>query len=131
MAALAEEDDVRRFVFAFAGLELLATQAEKYVRPRLVERIAAADPLVPVDQLLFPSSDKDRVWRNLLFRFAAMATVYSPDTAIADVETCRTLATLRNELFHGVEEGEVQASSIQCRELLRRYLALLAADTAT
>lgn len=131
IAALAEEDDVRRFVFAFAGLELLATKAEKRARPALIERITATDTTLPVEQLLWPSTDKDRVWRNLIFRFAAMAWVYSPITAIDDVEACRELATARNDLFHGVEGGAIRDQSIRCRELLGRYISLIAAEGAS
>jgi hypothetical protein len=131
MAALAEEDEMRRFVLAFAGIELLATQAERTVRSRLIDRIERSDPRLPVDQLLYPATDKDRVWRNLVFRFAAMASVYSPETAVADVEVFRGLAAARNNLFHGSDERAMQNSSIQCRDLLRRYLALVACDAST
>jgi hypothetical protein len=126
-AALAEEDDLRRFVFAFAGLELLATQAEKHSRGELVQRITEADSSLPVKELLWPSTDEDRVTRNLVFRFAAMASVYSPTTAVADVEACRALARTRNHLFHGAEDGDVGDQSIQCKELLGRYLSLVGA----
>jgi|NGEPerStandDraft_6_1074524.scaffolds.fasta_scaffold31521_4 hypothetical protein len=131
VAALAEEDDdMRRFVFAFAGLELLATQAEKHARAELMRRIKEADPTLPVQQLLWPGTDSDRVARNLVFRFAAMASVYSPTTAIDDVNACRALAKNRNDLFHGVEGGDVRDPSIRCQELLRRYLTLVAAAEA-
>lgn len=126
-AALAEEDDLRRFVFAFAGLEQLATQAEKHSRGELVRRITDTDPSLPAKELLWPSTDEDRVTRNLVFRFAAMASVYSPTTAVADVEACRALGKTRNRMFHGAEGGDVRDQSIQCKELLGRYLSLVGA----
>ncbi len=128
--AQAESDDLRRFVFAFAGLELLATQVEKDSRTALLQKLAAAAPEVPFKELLWPSKGDDWAERNLLFRAAAMTTTYSPATAIADTATCRNLAKTRNNLFHGVESGEIRTQSVICKELLRRYLGLVAAKEA-
>ena len=38
-----EEDDYRRFTFAFAGLELLATQVEKNIADELIGMIESLD----------------------------------------------------------------------------------------
>ncbi len=125
-AARAEDDDLRRFVFAFAGLEALITSAEKASRQQLLERLAAVDATLPASELLWPSTNEDFVNRNLVFRFAAVAAVYSPATAIEDLAMFRELARARNLMFHGSDDSVDKSKSVQCTELLRRYLGLVA-----
>jgi hypothetical protein len=122
-----EEDDLRRFTFAYAGLELLATQVEKANRGKLIARIESLDNTLPVVELLWPSSNEDFAWRNLVFRFAAMATLYSPVTVLDDVQTFKQIAKARNDLYHGTEQVITRALSISCEELLRKYVGYVAA----
>ncbi len=131
-AALAEEDDLRRFIFSFVGLELLCNMAEATNRARVSAAIATANPTLPIEELLWPSTNKEFPTRNLVFRFAAIATLVSPSTAVQDVAAFKPLAKLRNDMFHGVGEGIDRGASVQCRELLRRYLGLVeSANLAT
>ncbi len=56
-----------------------------------------------------------------------MIYLYSPATAAADVAQAKELAAFRNGLFHGVSsDAEFRNHSIACKELLRRYLGLVA-----
>jgi hypothetical protein len=119
---------LRRFVFAFAGLEALVTAAEKASRHKLLERLAAIDANLPASELLWPSTNDDFVNRNLVFRFAALAAVHSPTTAVEDLAAFRDLAKARNLMFHGAEDGVNKSNSVQCTELLRRYLGIVAAS---
>ncbi len=133
VAAKAEAtDNLRRFVFAFVGLEMLVTLAEKDARIALVKRLTDLDSSnpIPANDLLWPGLNEDVVYRNLVFRFAVLASVYSPATAVEDVAAFRDLARVRNRLFHGAENGIDKSRSVQCLELLRRYLGLVAARTA-
>ncbi len=129
--AVADEDDLSRFVYAFAGLELLVTQVEGQSRTDLLERLGDSDPVAPHRELLWPSTGEDWVGRNLTFRFAVMATLHSPATAREDVEMCKQIGKIRNDLFHGSEvSDQLRARSVQCTELLRRYLGLVASSEA-
>lgn len=132
-SALAEEsDDLRRFVFAFGGLELLVTKAEKALRRDLIQHVEEADPELPLQELLWPGTTDDFVVRNLVFRFSAMAAVLSSPTARADLVTFKELVNIRNSIFHGRENAVDKGASVSAQELLRRYLGLLAAwDVAT
>jgi hypothetical protein len=125
-AALGEQDDaLRRFIFAFSGLEVLATQAEIAARDKLIGRIISADSGLPVAALLWPSTDNDKVWRNSVFRFASMATIYSPDTAIEDVESFKKIVDARR-MYHGSGPDIDEGTAIVCQTLLSRYLGLVA-----
>jgi len=125
-----EEDDLRRFTFAFAGLELLATQVEKNSRQELIGMIEDLNGNLPVVELLWPSTNEDFVWRNLVFRFAVMAAIYSPDTAKADVATFRPIAKARNDMFHGSDQTITRELSIACEGLLKKYVGTVAVRTA-
>lgn len=126
-AARAETDPLRRFVIAFAGLEALITAAEKDSRNKLTERIRQADASLQVEELFWPTVNEDNVYRNLVFRFAAVANVYSPATGEEDIKAFKELAKYRNTMFHGSSGDFDDGKSVQCTELLRRYLGLLAA----
>ncbi len=129
--AAADEDDLGRFVYAFAGLELLVTQVEGQSRLRLLERMAQLDAQAPYRELFWPSTGEDWTGRNLIFKFALMAWLHSPETAQEDVDVCKRIARTRNDLFHGNElSDQLRVHGVQCTELLRRYLGLVAADEA-
>ncbi len=124
MLAVAEEDSLRRFVFAFAGLEHLATQVASKRRARLTQRLVELDEAMPVQELIWPEQQPDR---GLRFRLATLIYLYSPVTAAADVAQANELVAFRNKLFHGVNsDTEFRNQSIACKELLRRYLGLVA-----
>lgn len=125
-----EEDDLRRFTFAFAGLELLATQVEKNSRGELIGMIENLNANLPVIELLWPAANEDFVSRNLVFRFAVMATIYSPGTAKADVATFKPIAKARNDMFHGSDQTITRELSIACEGLLRKYVGIVAVRTA-
>jgi len=131
MLAMAEQDDLRRFVFAFAGLEVLASQIGKKRRSELTDHLATLDESAPWLELLWPDTDDERVNRNLVFRFSMLAYLYSPATARNDVGSCKALARFRNNLFHGGHsQTDFRDNSIACKELLRRYLGIVAATEA-
>jgi hypothetical protein len=121
-SAMAEEDDLLRFTFAYGGLELLATQTEKANRGTLIAKIESLDSKMPISQLLWPTTNKDYVSRNIVFRFAAMATLYSPETAVEDVRKFKEIADARNNFYHGSERTINGAIASNCEELLFQYV---------
>lgn len=129
-AAMAEEDDhLRRFTFAFAGLELLATQTEKANRDALITRMERLDSTLPVREFFWPSTNEDFAVRNVVFRFAALATLYSPGTAVEDVKKFKVIAKGRNDFYHGSEQIITLTLARDCEELLRKYVGLVASGT--
>lgn len=129
-AAMAEEDDhLRRFTFAFAGLELLATQSEKANRDALIAHMENLDSTLPVRELFWPGTNEDLTTRNVVFRFAAMAVLYSPDSSIEDVMKFRVIAKGRNDFYHGSEQVVTLTLAKDCEELLRKYVGLVASGS--
>jgi hypothetical protein len=129
MAALQSESDaLRRFLFAFFGLEVLANKVGKKVESSVV-RDLSDDLGLPVEHLVWPApADADSPWRNLTFRFAMMAVKVARDTAQEDIEQFRRLAKHRNDLAHGSASSEdienVPAGEVM--RLLERYLLYVA-----
>jgi hypothetical protein len=124
-AAHQDRDPLRGFFFAFFGLEVLAGKMAKNLKDRLVAKLEGLSETLPIHQLLWPSrSEQDYPERNLVFRFAVMASVLSPDTASADVGQFRVLARKRNDIAHGGGEDLHGLPVQECIELLARFLKL-------
>jgi hypothetical protein len=83
--------------FAFAGLELLATQTEKANRDALIMHMEDLDRNLPIRELFWVGTNEDLTTRNIVFRFAAMAVLYSPDSSGEDVAKFRVIAKGRND----------------------------------
>jgi hypothetical protein len=126
--ALGEEDPVRRFLFAYCGLEVLANQVVSRWRPDLIESLRRDLPGVPVEELLWPAQQDDRYTeRNLVFKFAATATLVSHDSAEADTGIFRMIANSRNRLAHGGANDLEGLPHEDAVALLQRYVSAVAA----
>jgi len=100
--AMGETDAVRRFLFAYCGLEVLANKFVAKFRDRIKQTIGDSLPGVPVGELLWPSlPDENAPQRNLVFAFAAMATLVKRDGADTDTDLFRRISRARNMLAHG------------------------------
>jgi hypothetical protein len=129
-AALAErQDPLRRFLFAFFGLEVLVNKVEKAwkLRDEVGSELSKELGGAPIDVLMWPvSRDDEAPFRNLVFRFACLAISLSRSTAIQDVAEFRQLVRTRNALAHGEPTTIDSLPAWPCIELLRRYLSLVA-----
>lgn len=125
-AALTEEDPLRRFQFAFFGLETLVNKLAGQIKPLVIRELTTASGGLPMQQLMWPTpKDADSPWRNLTFKFAMLAVHVSSDTSGADVEEFQALAKRRNQLSHGdSSEDEVDTlPAWPAIDLLQRYLS--------
>lgn len=116
-------DSLRRFMFAYFGLEVLAGRFQHVEGKNTVANIEAAAGL-PLKELVWPkpSDDSSEPWRSLTFQFAIMAVAMSPETAGEDIQGFKKLQKVRNQLAHG---GSADMSTLpyeEAEELLRRYL---------
>jgi hypothetical protein len=126
--SLGEDDPVRRFLFAYCGLEVLANKVVSRWRSALIESLRRDLPGVPVGELLWPMSQDDRYpERNLVFRFAAAATLLSRESAEVDTDFFRTIAKRRNNLAHGSANDLEELPHADAVALLQRYVRAIAA----
>ncbi len=134
-AALAEKQDpLRRFLFAFFGLEVLVNKVAKSwkLRDQVGAELSKELGGVPVDALIWPVQGDDGLpSRNLTFRFACLATLLSRNTAIHDVLEFHNVARARHRLAHGEPTDLDSLPAWPCIELLRRYLSLVAGAATT
>ena len=119
--SVSENEDLPRFVFAIAGIEVLIRQTQKAVRGKLLKVLGELAPDAPVKDLLWPEKGDAWVERNLLANFAGLATIYSPESASLDTEIFRSLVQTERTTSR-LRESDVRNQGIACRELLRRYL---------
>jgi hypothetical protein len=130
-AALAvdSQDPLRRFLFAFFGLEVLVNKAEKTwrLRDRVGQELSNELGGLPADVLMWPVlRDDEAPFRNLVFRFACLAISLSRNTAEQDVAEFRKLVKVRNDLAHGEPTILDSLPAWPSIDLLRRYLSLVA-----
>lgn len=124
-AALIEpSDNLRRFLFAFMGLEILAAKLGKAHETQVIDDLVAELDGAPLRELAWPSTEKDtdRPWRNLVFRFAVLALYLFRDSAANDLEVFKRFAKTRNEIAHGQIEDIDSLPSYECLSLLSRYI---------
>ncbi|WP_422753185.1 hypothetical protein [Micromonospora sp. WMMD708] len=105
--AAAEEDSFRRFLWQFAGIEVISKAIAKAGRPDLLRALsivgAPGDQESPVHELIWPSRDDGRdPDRNLVFSFCAMVIVLAPHRAAQDVASFRKIVRYRNQIHGGV-----------------------------
>lgn len=128
LAALSEKGDpLRRFSFAFYGLEILAHKVGSCVEKSVVSDLTEAAGL-PIEQLVWPAQhNEDKPGRNLVFRFTLVAAKLSRKTAPEDVASFKEIADCRNKLSHGsATEADVEElPSGKAIDMLRRYISLV------
>jgi hypothetical protein len=121
--AFGETDTLRKFVFAYCGLEVLVQQTHARVRPLLTASFHRDLPGLPIDDLLWPSMPDDAApFRNLVFMFASLASVVAPTTASDDTAAFKAIAKARNSLAHGGADDSNDVPANEAIELLRRYV---------
>jgi len=132
-AALEEHDDLlRRFSFAFFGIEVLTSKLAKRISEKLLMELSTELEGLPLNELVRPSTGDDRPWRNLVFRFSCVAIYLTRETAAEDLKLFKRLAKARNDLAHGAVDNLEELPAHEGVALLQRYLTLAAAaDVAT
>ncbi|QDG66658.1 hypothetical protein NIBR502772_10950 [Pseudarthrobacter sp. NIBRBAC000502772] len=121
-------DSFRRFMFAYFGLEMLATSFENAKRKQTVQKLEVAAG-APLDELMWPKPNDDSKdpSRNSMFNFAIMAVALSPDPR-ADINAFRPMKKSRDSIAHGssVDIGSLPAAEAEA--LLLRYLGLVSKE---
>jgi hypothetical protein len=130
-SALKESDDsLRRFVFSFVGLEVLAGIGQGLSK-KVAQELSSELHGAPIQVLMWPgATEGEAPDRNLLFRFACLAMSLARSDAAADVGAFRELNRARNDLLH--ESGEEVSADLAERSirLLRKYLAIVSTAEA-
>lgn len=135
-AIIGERDVLRRFQFAFFGIEILISKLWKRYLPVVVDRlqtggILSSDARLPVAELIWPTGsglDRENPNRAISFRFAVVASGLSPATAVDDTAAFKTLLRARNELAHGSVHDFDHLPAQQTEDLFDRYLDLVLRD---
>jgi len=122
----------RSFLFAFLGIEALASSLRNDVLPTAISRLQAElEDELPINDLIWPqpAGIDERPDRSALFQFAVLATALSPATAASDVDTFRQLQKDRHRLAHPKDHALDSFPFSEGQHLLRRYITLVANHT--
>ena len=125
--AATDQDSFRRFLWCYAGLEVIASWIGPSIHDDLLARLEPEEAARgPWHELFWPLNDQGREpGRNFIARFAATALHLSPSTAAEDVTEMRELARYRNRI-HGGEIDPEEAPSARASRIWRRYSCLAA-----
>jgi hypothetical protein len=127
-----DNDELRSFLFAFLGIEALASSLRNDVLPTAISRLQAElEDELPINDLIWPqpAGIDERPDRSALFQFAVLATALSPATAASDVDTFKQLQKDRHRLAHPKDHALDSFPFSEGQHLLRRYITLVANHT--
>jgi hypothetical protein len=124
--SIEEPDEWKRFSFQFLALEILtnklANAAQKSVLPTLMAETSNGSDAVP------PSIVSERV--TLAGKFAFVALLLSPASALSDTADFERLAEVRNRLSHGALPLGSPLPHADAEGLLRKFLPLALSHAA-
>jgi hypothetical protein len=124
--SIEEPDEWKRFDFQFLALEVLtnklAKAAQKSVLPTLMAATSNGSNAVP------PSIVSERV--TLAGKFALVALLLSPASAMSDTADFERLAEVRNQLSHGAIPLGSPLPHIDAEGLLRKFVPLALSHAA-
>lgn len=125
------KDRLRAFLFSFLGLERLARSLRPYLLEAAQESLQPyGQPALPVAELFWPPSAngaRSSPDRSLVFDFAVVATVLTPETASTDVAEMKGMNSNRQRIAHGIDFDLHSFPTSECRSLLKRYISLASA----
>jgi len=127
-AASNEVDPFKRFMWAYAGLEVLASKAESLFRDDIIAQISSAPAqgltAMSARQLLYPvpSDDAKDPWRSIVFKFAALTVALGGESTDRDLEQFVRINKFRNRI-HGqrIDEDLAETEASIAVDLLRKY----------
>jgi hypothetical protein len=130
MVQVREKDTFKRFLWCYAGLELIANKLYGRLKPKLARalHIKIDDEYAhgfAVEQLVWPAphDSSSDPWRSILFKFSVLAVCLSPATADRDVEKFKEVNIYRNGI-HGSLAFPLKPPTDVAIELFDRYYTL-------
>jgi hypothetical protein len=130
MVQVRENDLFKRFLWCYAGLELMANKLYSSLKPQLARSLAirVGEETVSghaAQQLLWPapSDSASDPWRSITFKFSMMAVLLSPTTADEDVEKFKVINRYRNGI-HGSLLFPLVPPVSTAIELFEKYYAV-------
>ena len=121
--ALRETDPWKRFLWTFLGLEILVNKLSTRLRPETLDRLRLADASdvvehsLPLGELVWEASRMP-----LKAKFALVAAVLFPESALDDTETFGRLKNTRDDVSHGTVRNQDELPVGECETLFEKYL---------
>lgn len=118
VASITEDDEWKRFLWGFLGLEILSKKLSK----RLYESLPAEEREV-IDKAFRGSNKPNAPRLSLRGAFATLSRSYFPESASEHELEFRHLNKVRNDLAHGDIDLRYKPPTQEASNLLRNYLS--------
>lgn len=119
-----ENDELRRFMFGWAGLEILITSVFKEYEKLFAQSLPGAELTSPTHRYFRRIREVMKGKYNIADQFVIVAACIGNEAVEADIEEFVRIKKIRDALFHDTSAAEKGLPSFEAIELLKKYLRL-------
>jgi hypothetical protein len=119
-----ENDELRRFMFGWAGLETLVKAVFSPYEQLFVQSLLGANPESPTHRYFKRIREVMKGKYNIADQFIIIAACIGNELVEADIEEFIRIKKVRDALFHDTTAAEKGLPSFEVVELLKKYLRL-------
>ena len=119
-----ENDELRRFMFGWAGLEILISSVFKEYEKLFAQTLQGSEPTSPTHRYFKRIREVMKGKYNIADQFVIVAACIGNESVEADIEEFVRIKKIRDALFHDTSAAEKGLPSFEIIELLRKYLRL-------
>lgn len=119
-----DNDELRRFMFGWAGLEVLITSAFKDYEKVFVQSLQGANPTCAIDRYFKRIQKVMEGKYNIADMFVIVAACINNEPIDDDILRFVKIKKIRDALFHDTSASEKGLPTFEVIELLKKYLKL-------
>jgi hypothetical protein len=123
-AISAENDGLRRFIFAWSALEILINKLFSEYERRFVENLLGAEPQKHTEKYFKRIRDVMKDKYRLMDKFIVLSACLSQDETEVDMKDFASIKEKRDDFFHGKSVNEEALPTAKTLGLLKKYLRL-------
>lgn len=117
-----DNDELRRFMFGWSGLEILINKIFSTYEKQFVQNLIGTNPASPAQKYFERIRDVMESKYRLMDKFIVVAACIGDASADADMESFRRIKETRDRLMHGDTLDEKSLPISETVALLKKYL---------
>jgi len=117
-----ENDELRRFMFGWSGLEILINKIFSTYEKRFVQNLLGANPAAPTQKYFETIHDVMKGKYRLMDKFVVVAACIGDASVETDIESFGRIKKTRDGLMHGDTLEEKSLPISETVALLKKYL---------
>lgn len=119
-----DNDDLRRFMFGWAGLEILIKIIFSEYEKVFVQNLLEADPARQAGRYFKRIRELMKGKYNIVDQFVVVASCIASSSAEIDIQEFSRIKKFRDSFFHDTSVAENVLPTVAAVELLKKYLRL-------